>query len=116
MADEGSRTDSGIIRIHDHVIASIASIAACEIEGVKGIGKTMRAGLLELIDKKNFVAIKIEKDKSGDITVHIPLVIKYGYNIPEIAGRVQENVRAHLEKMTNLSIKDININVRYIEK
>jgi len=116
MHKEESRTDYGMIRIHDNVIASIASVAACEIEGVKGIGKDFKAGILELLDRKNLSVIKVEKDKNGDINLQIPLVIKYGVNIPEIANKVQENVRQALEKMTNLSIKDINVNVQAIER
>lgn len=116
MHKEESRTDLGIIRIHNNVIASIASVAACEIEGVKGIGKDFKAGLLGLIDKSNLSAIKIEKDKNGEIIMQIPLVVKYGFNIPETAAKVQENVRSALERMTNLSIKDINIIVQCVER
>jgi uncharacterized alkaline shock family protein YloU len=60
-------------------------------------------------------AIKVEIDKNEEVKVEIPLVIKYGFNIPDIANKVQENVRNALEKMTNLSIKDIDINVQGIE-
>ncbi len=116
MYREESRTDLGTVRIHDNVIASIASVAAIEIEGVKAIEKDFKAGLLELIKKKSLATIKVEKDKNGDITVQIPLIIKYGFNIPDVAIKVQENVRNSLEKMTNLSIKDININVQGIER
>jgi uncharacterized alkaline shock family protein YloU len=116
MYKEESRTDLGLIRIHDNVIASIAAIAAMEIEGVKGIGKDFKAGLLELIDRKRRTAIKVERDKNGELTIHIPLIVKYGFNIPEIANRSQENVRGALEKMTGLSIKDINVDVQGIEK
>lgn len=116
MQREESRTDQGIIRIHDNVIASIASVAATEVEGVKAIGRSLGAGILELIDKKNLHAIKVEKDKNGDITVQVPLIIKYGFNIPEVANKVQQNVSDALEKMTNLSIKDINVNVQGIER
>ncbi len=116
MYKEESRTDLGLIRIHDNVIASIASVAASEIEGVKGIGKDFKAGLLELIDKKNRASIKVERDKNGELTIFVPLIVKYGFNIPEIANRVQESVRGALEKMTGLSIKDINVDVQGIEK
>ena len=37
MQREESRTDQGIIRIYDNVIASIASVAAIESEGGKAI-------------------------------------------------------------------------------
>jgi uncharacterized alkaline shock family protein YloU len=116
MHKEESRTDLGTIRIHDNVIASIASIAATEIEGVKGIEKNLKSGILELLDKKNLATIRIEKDKNGEIIIGIPLIVKYGYSIPEIANKVQENVRNALEKMTNITIKDIDVNIQAIER
>ncbi len=112
---EESRTDLGAIKIHDNVIASIASVAAIEIEGVKTIGKSFKTGLLELIDRNGTAAIKVEKDKNGEITISIPVIIKYGFNIPETASKIQENVRNALEKMTSLSLKDIDIVVQGVE-
>lgn len=116
MQREESRTDLGTIRIHKNVIASIASLAANEIEGVKRVGRDFKSGILELVGKKSLTAIKVEIDKNEEVKVNIPLVIKYGFNIPDIANRVQENIRNALEKMTNLSIKEININVQGIER
>ena len=116
MRKEESRTDFGIIRIHKNVIASIASIATIEVEGVKRIGGDFKSGILELIGKKALSVIKVEIDKNEEVKLEIPIVIKYGFNIPEIANKIQENVRNALEKMTNLSIKDININVQSIER
>lgn len=116
MHKEESQTDLGKIRIHKNVIASIASLAAVEIEGVKRIGGDLKSGILELIGKKAVMAIDVEIDKNEEIRVEIPLVIKYGSNIPEVANKVQENIRNALERMTNLSIKYININVQGIER
>lgn len=116
MRQEESRSDLGIIRIHKNVIASVAAIAACEIEGVKRVGMDFKSGVLELIGKKSLSAIRVEFDKNGEVKVEVPLIIKYGFNIPDIANRVQENVHNALEKMTNLSIKDININIQGIER
>lgn len=116
MNSEESRTELGIVRIHKEVIASITAIAATEIEGVKRIGGSFKTGILEFIGKKFLYAIKVEIAKFGDVKIEVPLVIEYGCNIPQIAVKVQENIRSALEKMTNLSIKDININVQSIEK
>jgi uncharacterized alkaline shock family protein YloU len=116
MDREESRTDLGTVKIHKNVIASISAIAAGEIEGVKTIGRDFRSGLLEIIGRKDYRAIRVEIDKNGDVWIEIPLVIKYGFNIPDVANKVQENIRNSLEKMTNLSLKDININVQGIEK
>lgn len=116
MHREESRTDLGTIRIHKNVIASIASLAAIEIEGVKRVGGSFKSGIFELIGKKNLSAIDVAINKSEEVKVEIPLIIKYGYNIPDIANKVQESVRNSLEKMTNLLIKDINVNVQGIER
>jgi len=116
MNRDESRNELGVLRIHKNVISSIASIAATEIEGVKRVGRGLKSGLWELWEKKFFSPIKVEINKNEEVKVQIPLIIKYGYNIPEIANRVQENVRLALEKMSNLSIKEINVNVQGIER
>ncbi|MFH0913170.1 MAG: Asp23/Gls24 family envelope stress response protein [Candidatus Omnitrophota bacterium] len=116
MHKEESQTDLGKIRVHKNVIASIASLAAVEVEGVKRIGGDFRSGILEFIGNKNLMAIKVEIDKNEEIKVEVPLVIKYGSNIPDVSSKVQENIRNALEKMTSLSIKYININVQAIER
>ena len=116
MQQDETRTDLGTIRIHKNVIASIASLATTEIEGVKRIGGDFKSGLMELIGKKTISAIKVEINKNEEVKVSIPLIIRYGFNIPDIANKVQENVRMNLERMTNLSIKDIDVNVQGIER
>jgi uncharacterized alkaline shock family protein YloU len=111
-----SLTELGTIKIHRNSVASIAAIAAIEIEGVKCIGKNFRSGLMELVGKKDYSAIRVEFDKNGEVSLEIPLVVKYNFSIPDVATKVQENVRNGLEKMTNIIIKDVSINVQAIEK
>jgi len=118
MRERGeSRTDLGAIKIHKNVISSISQLAAVEIEGVKRVGTISKNAVMEFIGKKFWPAtIKVEIDKNEEVKIEIPVIIKYDYNIPEVSNRVQENVRTALEKMTTLSIRDININVQGIEK
>jgi uncharacterized alkaline shock family protein YloU len=116
MNREESGTDLGKIKIHKDVIASITSLAACQVDGVKLIGRDFRSRLREFLDRKDHPAVKVEIDKSGEVSLELPLVIAFGFNIPDVAAKVQENVRAALEKMTGLPVKDININVQRIEK
>jgi uncharacterized alkaline shock family protein YloU len=116
MQREESRTDLGTIRIHKNVIASIASLAASEIQGVKRVGGRFGSGIMDLIGRKSSFGIRVEINKNEEVKVEIPLIIKYGFNIPDIANKAQENIRNNLERMTNLSIKDIDINVQGIER
>jgi uncharacterized alkaline shock family protein YloU len=66
--------------------------------------------------QKAVSAINVEISKNEEVKMDIPVVVKYGYNIPEIAGKIQENIRNNVEKMTSLSVKDININVQGVER
>lgn len=116
MNRDESRTDLGIIKIHKEVVASIANVAACEVEGIKRTGTSLKSAVMELAGKKNASAIRVEFDKNDEVKIEIPLIIKYGFSIPAVAAVVQENVRNALEKMTNLTIKDINISVKGIER
>lgn len=117
MTKDDSNTGLGAINIHKNVIASIAYLAAEEIEGVKGIGKNIKANFIELIGlKQKNSGIKVEIDKNNDVHIEIPVIVKYGFNIPDIASKVQENVSNAVDKMTNLSIIDINVSIVGIER
>ncbi|MDD5116067.1 MAG: Asp23/Gls24 family envelope stress response protein [Candidatus Omnitrophica bacterium] len=116
MSPDPLRNELGEIRIHRNVISSLSSIAALEIEGIKRIGAGFKAGFLELFGQKPSCAITVEISKNEEVKVNIPVVIKYGYNIPDTASRVQDNVRLALEKMGNLMVKDVNVIVKGIER
>ncbi len=113
---ENTKTELGEIKIHKSVIASIATETTKQIPGVIKIGKDLKTSLLELIGRKDATAIKIEFDKNGEAVITIPIIVKYGYNIPEIAAKVQEDVKLAVENSTSILIKDINVNIQEIKK
>jgi len=109
------RSDLGTIKIYKSAIATVAAIAANEVEGVKGVSRGAAIRFLELMGAK-VTRIGIEIDQNSNVSIEVPLVIKYGYHVPDVANKVQENVRQAVEKATNLSVKDINISIKSIEK
>jgi len=115
MYEEKTNTNLGFIHIHKDVIANIASIATLEIEGVARIDAEHNA-FLKLFYGKQKNAMKVYISKDEEVILDIPIVIKYGYNIAEVSSRIQENVQDALDKMANLSIKNINIIVKGIER
>ena len=116
-AHSSNRIDLGTVKIHKDVIASIASIAALEVDGVKEMGRTNSFDLAGFLGLKKSRGIRVEIGKNDELkSIEIPLIVKYGYNIPEIAERVQENVRAAIEKMTDKSPRDINLKIQGIDK
>ncbi|MFH1622434.1 MAG: Asp23/Gls24 family envelope stress response protein [Candidatus Omnitrophota bacterium] len=114
--DENTKTELGEIKIHKSVIASITTEATKQVPGVIKIGGDLKTTFLELLGRKNNTAIKIEFDNNNEAVITVPIVVKYGYNIPEIASKVQENVKLAVENATSITLKDINVNIQEIEK
>jgi uncharacterized alkaline shock family protein YloU len=110
-----SKSDLGTIKIYKSAIASVVAIAAAEVDGVKGVSRGAWIRFLELMGVK-ITKIGIEIDPNSNVSVDLPLIIKYGYHVPDVANKVQENVRHAVEKATNLSVKNINISIKSIEK
>ena len=54
--------------------------------------------------------IKINVE-DGEVTVDVALNIDYGYSVPKTSRLVQEKVKASIENMTGLTVKDVNISI-----
>jgi len=109
-------SDLGAVKIHKEVIAAIASIAVSETDGAIKLKSDLRSSLSEFLGKKDYPGITVVFDKTNQVTLEVRINVKYGYHIPEVAGKVQENIRTSIEKMTDLHINDININIQGIER
>ena len=105
----------GQIVDEDEVVAVIAGLAAMEVEGVASMAGNATKDIISKLGKKT-----LSKGVSVDIlegvaTVAITLNLKYGYNIMDISGKVQEKVKVAVENMTGLTVADVNVRVAGIE-
>ena len=110
--DEG--TDLGAIRVHHGVIAAIARLAALKVPGVVDMSGSFTDGIASMINKN--VAdrgIKVEVDDLG-VTVELNIVIEYGVRIPQVAWRIQNDVRRAIEDMTGQKVKAVDVVVQGI--
>ena len=101
---------NGTIEISEEVIASIATTAALEVEGVYKVNQKMSPSVKSLSAQLKHVVkgVNIISSEDGmDITLQI--VVKHGCNIPEVSQKVQKNIFDSLSGMTGLSIKRINV-------
>ena len=101
--------------VEDEVVAVIAGLAAMEVEGVASMAGNATKDIISKLGKKT-----LSKGVSVDIlegvaTVAITLNLKYGYNIMDISGKVQEKVKVAVENMTGLTVADVNVRVAGIE-
>ena len=104
--------------IEDDVVASIAGLAAREVEGIAGLGKSsVRRALTERLagaGEKARLGVGVEVGKKEAI-VDLSVVIVYGFNIPKIVAEVRKKVASRLLEIAGLIAKEINVEVASIE-
>ena len=96
--------DVGSIRIADEVVGIIAGMAATEVSGVAGMSAGLVGGIAEMLGKKNLAkGVKVEVGER-EAAVDLYIIVEYGVRIPDIALRVQDNVKRGIESMTGLDV------------
>ncbi|PJI09936.1 MULTISPECIES: Asp23/Gls24 family envelope stress response protein [Clostridium] len=120
MEEELKDIDMGIVKISDEVVCVIAGLAASEIKGVVGMSSGIVGGITKILSgKKNLtkgVKVNVAEDSAS---IDLYVVIEYGLRIPDIAGKVQENVKRTVESLTGLKVSAVNVfvqNVAFVDK
>jgi len=105
-------TELGAIRIHNSVIAQIARLAALKVHGVVEMSSSFTDGLASMMSKASFDhGIKVDmEDQKINLDLHI--VIAFGVRIPQVAWRIQNDVRKAIEDMTGKKVGQINVIVQ----
>ena len=108
-------TELGAIRIHNSVIATIARLAALKVPGVVEMSGSFAEGLASMVGKASFDrGIKVDmEDQKVNLDLHI--VIAFGVRIPQVAWRIQNDVRKAIEDMTGKKIGLINVIVQGVK-
>jgi uncharacterized alkaline shock family protein YloU len=115
--ETGEYTGAGETTIADEVVASIAGVAAKEVEGVAGVGKfSVRRMLAERLGGAEGKARGVEVEVGTvEAVVDLSLNVLYGFNIPKIIAEVRKKVASRLVDLAGLEAKEINVHIVGIE-
>lgn len=114
MATKNQDANNGKITLDRKILVSIINLAAKEINGVESVTNSARPWYKKVF-KKYDDGVEIKFEKNGVLTIDVYINIHIGYNVPDIAYRVQENVRNSLSTMVALKPLKINIHVINVE-
>ena len=79
------------------IIQNIVQIAVSEVEGT-----------VPAQGKKNGISLYIEKD---GVYADVSVVVKYVYNIHELAYRIQQSVKQSVENMTRYRVAQVDVHI-----
>ena len=105
--DEGDQ-----IKIDLQVLEVILGISAQKVDGVAGMRGSLKSGLSRVFgreDRGKGVAVSVDED--GELTADVYVYLKYGVNVPAVAGKIQEALKQQLTQMTDMNLKSIDVHV-----
>ena len=101
----------GEVMIADDVIATIAGLAATEVDGVSAMQGNVTNELVGKLGMKNLTkGVRIKVSEAG-VAVDLSIQMRYGYSIPKTCKAVQEKVKAAIENMVGLPVEVINVHI-----
>lgn len=103
--------NGGTITYANEVIATIAGVAANEIDGIAGM--CISGGFGEILSRNKNITrgVKVEVG-SQEAAVDLYIIVEYGKPIQKVASEVQENVRKALESLTGLHVVRVDVHVQ----
>ena len=103
--------NGGTITYANEVIATIAGVAANEIDSIAGM--CVSGGFGEILGRNRNMTkgVKVEVG-SQEAAVDLYIIVEYGKPIQKVAGEVQENVRKSLESLTGLHVVRVDVHVQ----
>lgn len=101
----------GKVEIAPEVIEVITGIAASEVEGISQMRGSFASDMAERFGKKSHgKGVKVELTENG-ILIDLYVVLNFGVSIPEVAQKLQTNIKQTIKNMTGLDIDEINVHV-----
>ena len=104
---------NGTVSFATEVVATIAGLAATEVDGVASM-ISPSSGLADMFSRKSnrnlTKGVRIDLDDNR-VSVDITITVDYGSPVPDVARNIQENVKKAIETMSGLGVKKVDVHV-----
>ncbi len=100
----------GNVTYGSDIVLSVINLATKEIAGVSSIVTKFGSALKRWFSNNYYDGVKVSYVKNA-MTVDVYINVCFGYNVTEVAFRVQENIKNSLSGMIDIKINKINVHV-----
>lgn len=110
-----TETATGSVRVANEVIASIAAMAAAEIDGVAGMDEASARHFGDWLKRQTaHRGVRVLVDPEKSIHLEVFLAVRSGVLLADVAEKVQANVVEAVERMLALDVAEVNVYVSSI--
>lgn len=105
------KESTGEVQIADDVVATIAGLAATEVEGVYAMYGNLTNELVGKLGVRNLskgVKVVVEE---GEVFAELAITVDFGVDVVEVAKTVQSKVKVAIENMTGLEVMGVNVRI-----
>jgi uncharacterized alkaline shock family protein YloU len=109
--DEADAPAAHEFQISNSVVASIARLAALEVEGVHSVGAdSFVDGLVEMFSKRGSDrGVRVTEDDQSRYQLEVHVIMRYGVELPKAGEKIQQNVRAKVTHMTGKPVAKVDV-------
>ena len=104
----------GNVTYGSNIVLSVINLATKEIAGVSSIVTKFSSMLKRWFSNNYYEGVKISYNKNA-MNIDVYINVYFGYNVTEVAFRVQENIKNSLSGMIDIKINRINVHVLGVE-
>lgn len=80
------------------ILRNIVELAVAEVEGTVPCDQYKKSG----------ISLYIERD---GVYVDVSVGVQYGYNVPELAYRIQQSIKHSVENMTHFKVAEVDVHI-----
>lgn len=108
---ENQVLNKGQLTCDKKILCSIISLATREINGVSMLKSTARNKLLSVFSSELAQGVKIKFNPNGSLIVDVYITVVHGASVPDVAFKVQENIKNNIASMVDMRTSKVNVHV-----
>jgi uncharacterized alkaline shock family protein YloU len=109
----------GDVKIHENVVSSIVRKAVLKHAGVSRLsGNNFVDTIGEIVGSRRIQdrAIIVKFLEDGSLDLEVKVIVKYGFNLPDVASETQKNIIEEVEKITGINVFKVNVTIQDVEE
>ena len=99
----------GSVKVANEVIANIASLTACQVQGIVGMYQAKaRDGHRVLPAGSSHKGVKVDLGNDA-LNLELFVIVDHSAHVPTVAAEVQRQVADAIDKMLGLEVRQVNV-------